>query len=79
MSNSPENGPESAKTTNVDDRHINTPVFVGRENHYVTPKLSNSPRNGPESAETAIVDDRYVSAPWGSTSMEIALGPQKCE
>ena len=79
MSYSPWSGPKPAKTSNVDDRHINTPVFVGRGNHYVSPKLSYSPRNGPESAETAIVDDRQVSAPWGSTSMEIALGPQKSE
>ena len=67
----------TAKTANVDDRHRNTPVFVDRGNHYVTPKLSNSPRDGPESAKTVIVDDRHVSAPWGSTTMEIALGPQK--
>ena len=79
VSNSPRSGPKSAKTANVDDRHINTPVFVGRGNHYVTPTLSNSPRNGPESAKTVNVDDRHVRAPWGSTTIEIALGPQNGE
>ena len=43
------------------------------------PKLSNSPRNGPKPAQTMIVDDLHVSAPWGSTAMEITLGPQKGE
>ena len=38
--------------------------------------MSNSPRNGRESAKTVSVDDLHVSAPWGSTTMEIYLGPK---
>ena len=34
---------------------------------------------GQKSAKTANVDDRHVSAPWDSTTMEIALGPQNSE
>ena len=45
----------------------------------MTPKLSNSPRNEPESAKTVTVVDRHVSAPWGSITMEIALGSQNGE
>ena len=40
---------------------------------------SNSPQNGPESAKIASVDERHVSASLGSTTMEIASGPQKGE
>ena len=80
VSNSPRNGLELAKIVSVDDRHLNTPPgFVNRGNHFGTPKLSNSPRNGPESAQNAIVDDRHVSTPYGSTTMEIALGPESGE
>ena len=63
----------------VDDRHINAPGVVNRGNHFGTPILINNPRNGTESAQTAIVDDLHLSAPWGSTTMEIALGPQNGE
>ena len=40
---------------------------------------SYSPQNGPESAKTASVDERHVSASLGSTTMEIALGPENGE
>ena len=80
MSNSPLNGPESAKTASVDDRHVNAPR--GSSIMEITPgpkTASNSPRNRPESAKTASVDDRHVSAPWGSTTMEITSGPKNSE
>ena len=80
VASSPRNGPELAKIVSVDDRHLNAPPgFVNRGNHFGAPKLSNSPRNGPESAKTARLDDQHVSTPWGSTAMEIALGPQNGE
>ena len=80
MSNSPRNGPEPAKTTSVDDGHVNAPrglliVEIAQGGKTV----SNSPRNGPESAQTVSVDDRHVSEPWGSTTMEIDLGSQNSE
>ena len=54
--------------------------IVNRENRSGTPKrariVSNSPRNGPELAKIVSVDDRHISTPWGSTTMEIALGPK---
>src|SRR6187399_623737 len=80
MSNSPRNGPESAKTANVDDRHVSAPR--GSSIVEITPGPQNSkfcPRNGPESAQTATVDDRHVSAPRGSSIVEITPGPQNSE
>ena len=74
VSNSPRNGQESAKTASV-----GTPGFKNHGNRFGTPILSNSPRNGSEWTKTASVDDRHVSAPWGSTTMEIALGPQNSD
>src|SRR6187399_748750 len=80
VSNSPRNGPESAKTASVDDRHVKAPWVQQQWKSLWEPKtVSNSPRNGPESAKTASVDDRHVNAPWGSTTMEIALGTQNSE
>ena len=38
--------------------------------------VSNSPRDGPELAKIVSVDDQHLNAPWGSTTMEIASGPQ---
>ena len=35
--------------------------------------------NWSESARTASIDDRHVNAPQGSTTIEIALGPQNGE
>ena len=80
MSNSPRNGSELAKTSSVDDGHVNAPR--GSSIVEITagpPKLSNSARNGTKSAQTAMGDDRHVSTPWGSTTMEIALGPENGE
>ena len=77
MSNSPLNGPESAKTVSVDDRHVSAPqgsLIV--ENTSGSQKQSNSTRNGPESAKTASVDDRHVNAPQGSLIVEITSIPQ---
>src|SRR3954465_9974758 len=80
LSNSPQNGPESAKTASVDDRHVNAPR--GSSIVEFTPgpqKVSNCPQNGPESAKTASVDDRHVNAPRGSSMVEITPGPQNTE
>ena len=80
MSNNPRNGPESAKTASVDDRHVNAPEVRQSWKSLWEPKtVSNNPRNGPESAKTMSVDDRHISAPWGSITMEIASGPQNSE
>ena len=38
--------------------------------------MSNSPGNEPELAKITSVDDRHISAPWGSITMETALGPK---
>ena len=66
-----------SKTVSVDDGHINAPgVHQSWKSLWVPKTLSNSARNGLESAEYVSVDDRHVSAPWSSTIMEIALGPQ---
>src|SRR3954463_13022901 len=78
LSNSPQNGPESAKTASVDDRHVN--AHRGSSVVEITrgpQKVSNSPQNGPESAETSSVDDRHVNATRGSSIMEITPGPKK--
>ena len=80
MSDSARNGPESAKTVSVDDRHVHAPQGSLIVEITLDPKtVSNSPRNGPESAKTASVDDRHVSATWGSTTMAIASGPENGE
>ena len=59
------------------------PILVRFMHYYAAfwvPKtLSNSARNGLESDEYVSVDDRKVSAPWSSTIMKIALGPQNGE
>src|SRR6187401_2613280 len=80
VSNSPRNGPESAKTASADDRHVNAPrgsLIVETRRDPKT--VSNSPRNGPESAKTASADDRDVNAPRGSLIVEITPGPQNGE
>ena len=80
MSNSPRNGPESAKSVSVDYRHVNAPrgslimeITLGPQNSELLSKKWD--RIG----KTVSVDDRHVIAPWGSTTMEIALGPQNGE
>src|SRR3954469_8952149 len=80
LSNSPQNGPESAKTASVDVRHVKSPR--GSSIVEITPgpqKVSNSPQNGPESAKTTSVDDRHVNAPRGSSIVEITPVPQNTE
>ena len=80
MSNSPRNGPESAKTVSVDDRHVSAPWgSTTMEIHLGPEMVSNSPRNGSESPKTASVDDRNVNAPQGLLIMEITSGPQNSE
>src|SRR6187399_1400089 len=80
VSNSPRNGPESAKTSTVDDRHVSAPEFRQSWKSLRDPKtVSNSPRNGPESAKIVSVDERHVSAPRGSSIVEITPGPQNSE
>src|SRR6187401_2415849 len=77
VSNSARNGPESTKTTSVDDQHVNAPQGSLIVEITSDPKIvSNSPRNGPESAKTMSVDDRHVNAPRGSSIVEITLGPK---
>ena len=67
MSNSPRNGPESAKSVSVDDLHVSAPWGSTTMEICLGPKMvSNSPRNGSESAKTASVDDRNINAPQGS-------------
>src|SRR3954463_9930143 len=80
LSNSSQNGPESAKMASVDDRHVNAPR--GSSIVEITPgpqKVNNSPQNEPESAKTASVDDRQVNTPRGSSIVEITPGPQNTE
>ena len=36
--------------------------------------MINSPGNEPELAKITSVDERHISAPWGSITMETALG-----
>ena len=77
MSNSPSNGPESAKTASVDDPHVSRPRVKQLWKSLRDPKMvSNNPRNGPESAKTASVDDRHINAPQGLLIVEVTLGPQ---
>src|SRR3954462_9105732 len=85
MSNSPRNGSEPAKTTGVDDRHINAPrgssiVEICPGQYVQDPKtVSNSPRNGLEPAKPTGVDDRHINAPRGSSIVKICPGPQNSE
>ena len=80
MSNIPRNMSELAKTMSVDDGHINAPgVHQSWKSLWVPKTLCNCARNGHDSAEYVSVDDQHISAPWGSTTMEIALGPQNGE
>ena len=77
MSDSARDGPESAKTVSVDDRHVSAPWVQQLWKLLRDPKMAtNSPRNGSELAETMSVEDEHVNAPRGSSIMEIALGPQ---
>ena len=80
MSNSPRKRPELDKTVSVDDAHVNTPGYrQSRNSLWETKTVSNSPGNEPELAKITSVDDRHISAPWGSITMETALGPQNGE
>ena len=57
-SNSPRNGPESAKTVNVNDRLVSALGVQQPWKSLWDPKaVSNSARNGPDLAEIEIVDD----------------------
>ena len=76
MSNSPRNGPDSAKSVSVDDVHVSAPWGSTTMEIRLGPKMvSNSPRNGLESAKTASVDDQNINAHQGSLIVEITLGP----
>ena len=80
MSQTARNRPESAKTVNVDDRHVNTPWGSTTMESLQDPKtVSYSQRNGSESTKTAGVDDRHVNALRGLSIVEITLGPQNNE
>ena len=80
MSNSPENGPESAKTVTVDDRHVSAPWgSITMKIALGSKTVSNSSRNGSELAKTVSVDDRHINAPRGSSIVEIPLGLQNAE
>ena len=80
MSNTARNGPESAKIVSVDDRPVHAPGVCESWNLLWDPKkMSNNTQNGLESAKIASVDDRHVNAPWGSSTVKITPGPQKCE
>ena len=80
MSNSPRNGPESAKITSVDDRHISAPWGSITMETALGPKMvSNSQQNGSKLDKIVSVDDGHVNAPRGLSIVEIALGPQNVE
>ena len=54
MSNCPRNGSELAKTSSVDDGHVNAPRGSSIVEIPPGPETArNSPQNGPESAKTA--------------------------
>ena len=80
VSNSPQNGQESAKTVSVDERHVNAPrgsliVEITRD----PKKESNGQRNGAEWARTVSVDGKHVNAPQGSLIVEVTPRPQNNE
>ena len=80
VSNSPQNGPESAKMASVNVMHVSAPRGSVTMEIAPCPKtVSNSPLNGSQSAKTVSVDERYVSAPRGPPTIKITSGPQNGE
>ena len=80
MSNSRQNGPESAKTVTADDQHVSAPWGSITMETALGPKMvSNSQQNGSKLDKTVSVDDGHVNAPRELSIMEITLGPQNGE